>query len=56
MTSDFPDSYHFLAYMQSGQTYNFGKWSNKEYDKAVKDSPTMDKTKRRRSCSRRKRS
>ncbi len=47
LTSDFPDSYHFLAYMQSGQTYNFGKWSNKEYDKAVKASLTMDKTKRR---------
>lgn len=47
LTSDFPDPYHFLAYMQSGQTYNFGKWSNKEYDKAVKASLTMDKTKRR---------
>lgn len=47
LTSDFPDPYHFLAYMQSGQTYNFGKWSNKEYDKAVKSSLTMDKTKRR---------
>ncbi|TXG09530.1 peptide ABC transporter substrate-binding protein [Lactobacillus delbrueckii] len=47
LTSDFPDPYHFLAYMQSGQTYNFGKWSNKEYDKAVKASLTMNKTKRR---------
>lgn len=47
LTSDFPDPYHFLAYMQSGQTYNFGKWKNKEYDKAVKASLTMDKTKRR---------
>ncbi|ABJ57903.1 peptide ABC transporter substrate-binding protein [Lactobacillus delbrueckii] len=47
LTSDFPDPYHFLAYMQSGQTYNFGKWSNKEYDKAVKASLTMAKTKRR---------
>ncbi|GHV97643.1 peptide ABC transporter substrate-binding protein [Lactobacillus nasalidis] len=47
LTSDFPDPYHFLAYMQSGQTYNFGKWSNKEYDKAVQASLTMDKTKRR---------
>ena len=47
LTSDFPDPYHFLAYMQSGQTYNFGKWSNKAYDKAVKASLTMNKAKRK---------
>jgi oligopeptide transport system substrate-binding protein len=46
LTSDFPDPYHFLSYMTSGQAYNFGKWTNKSYDKAVKASLTMNKQKR----------
>ena len=47
LTSDFPDPYHFLSYMTSGQAYNFGKWTNKSYDKAVKASLTMNKQKRK---------
>ena len=47
LTSDFTDPYHFLSYMTSGQAYNFGKWTNKSYDKAVKASLTMNKQKRK---------
>ena len=47
LTSDFPDPYHFLSYMTSGQAYNFGKWTNKSYDKAVKASLTMNTQKRK---------
>lgn len=47
LTSDFPDPYHFLYYMTKGQTYNFGKWENKSYDKAISASRTMNSSKRK---------
>lgn len=47
LTSDFPDPYGFLKYMQTGQSYNFGKWSDSSYDKAVQASQSASSTKER---------
>ena len=41
---DFPDAITFLDLLTSNNTYNNGKWSNKEYDALIEKSKTTDAT------------
>ncbi|KRL88110.1 ABC-type oligopeptide transport system, periplasmic component [Lacticaseibacillus pantheris DSM 15945 = JCM 12539 = NBRC 106106] len=41
---DFPDAISFLDLETTGNSYNFGQWSNAEYDKYVQASKTTDAT------------
>ncbi len=38
--ADYADPSSFTDLFESGNSYNFGKWSNDEYDKLVEDSAT----------------
>ena len=40
--ADFSDPISFLDLQTTGASYNYGKWSNKEYDKYVAASKTTD--------------
>lgn len=47
LTTGYNDPYAMLSVMMTGQSYNFGKWSNKEYDNALeKSDKEMNPTKR----------
>lgn len=36
--ADFPDAVNFLSLLQTGNTYNFGKWSNQDFDRLINAS------------------
>lgn len=42
--ADFPDAISFLSLFTTDADYNFGQWSNTEYDKLIKASQTTDAT------------
>lgn len=47
LTPNYTDPYAMLSVMATGQNYNFGKWSNKKYDRyLVASSKEMNVTKR----------
>lgn len=47
LSTDFNDPYAMLSVMMTGQSYNFGKWSNRQYDQYLNDSnKELNNTKR----------
>lgn len=46
--ADYPDPITFLGMFTTGGSYNYGQWSNKQYDALIKRSQTTDATNEKR--------